>query len=214
MSRNTGKHSHFSQFNPRAANLFTMDNKKDHRQRRRYIGMAFSEANMRKFEDRLLVYIGKFCDQICPSEAKNAGKWSSPLKISDWVAYLIFDTLTDFLLSADYDLLGSKEHRHIIQHIQEHMIRPAVCTYMPVLALLKIDKLVFRRATKSTRAFWRWVKKAITARTQRLVESRDVFTHIELSRQSELSPTIGIQSETGMFIVAGELLNNNNKTTT
>jgi hypothetical protein len=213
MRRNTGKHSHFSQFNPRAANLFTLHNKKDHSQRRRYIGTAFSEAHLRKFEDRLLVYIGKFCDQICPPEFKNAGKWSSPLKMSDWVAYLIFDTLTDFLFSTDYNLLGSKQDRHIIHHIQEHIIRPAVCTYMPMLAILKIDKLVFKEATKSTRVFWRWVKNAITARVRRDVESRDVFTQIKLSRQSELSPAIGIQSETGMFIVAGESLNSNKPAT-
>ena len=70
-----------------------------------------------------------------------------------------------------------------------------------MLAILKIDKLVFKEATKSTRVFWRWVKNAITARVRRDVESRDVFTQIKLSRQSELSPAIGIQSETGMFIV-------------
>lgn len=209
MSQNTGKHTHFSRFNPRAANLFTLHDKKLHSQRRRYIGIAFSEASVARFEDRLLFHIVRFCDQICPSESRIPGKWSSPLKMSDWAAYLIFDTLTEFLFSTDYNLLGSKQDRHIIRHIQEHIIRPAVCTYMPILALLKIDKFLFKKATKSTRVFWRWVKNAIAARTNRHVESRDVFTHIQMSRKSELSPTIGIQSETGMFIVAGELLNSN-----
>lgn len=152
----------------------------------------------------MLARIAKFCNIICPLETNNAGKWSSPLKMSDWLAYLVFDNLTDFLFSMDYNLLGSEKERHIIQHIQDHIIRPAVCGYMPMLAVLKIDKLVFKQATKSTRLFWHWVKKAIAQRSQQVVNRSDVFTQIELSRQSEVSSTVGIQSEVGMFVVGGE----------
>jgi hypothetical protein len=126
--------------------------------------------------------------------------------MSDWAGYLIFDTLTDFLLGQEYNLLKDISHRPIIHHVKCHIIRPAVCAYIPLLAVFKIDKLLFREAAGSTRALWRWVKCAIAKRTQRSSGPRDVFDQIQLSRKSEPSSTIEIQSETGMFIVAGKLL--------
>lgn len=160
---------------------------------------------MKLFQDKLVGHIDTFCDAIGSSQDKEGGLWGLPLKMSDWTAYLIFDTLTDFVLSQHYDLLGSTRDRHIIQHIRAHIIRPAVCAYMPLLALLRIDKLLLQSATRSTRVFWRWVKTAIARRSPGVEEPppRDVFTQIQLSRGSDSDSTMGVQSETGMFIGAG-----------
>lgn len=207
MKRNTGKHHRFSQFNPRASNLFTIHNKSEHSRRRRCIGKAFSDASVERFQGKMIDHIHHLCSQIGASQKERGGEWSYPLNMSDWMGWLVFDNLTDFLLSQQYDLLSSTKDRHIIQHIKEHMIRPAVCSYMPPMAIFKLDKLLFRGATRSTKVFWRWVKQAIAVRDvrhERCSESRDVFMHIKLSRMLETCSTLGVQSETGMFIVAGE----------
>ena len=123
--------------------------------------------------------------------------------MSHLIAYCVFDVLTDFVMSRNFDLLRSSKHRPIIYHIKEHILRPAVCVYAPLLAVLKVDKLLFKNATQSTKEFWKWVKSAITNRIQHGEGLQDMFTRIQRSRQSEGSPALGIQSETGMFLVAG-----------
>lgn len=160
---------------------------------------------MVSFEGRLIGHVKHFCDQIDSSHKRNGREWSEPLRMSEWAGYLVFDTLTDFLLGQGYNLLVSACHRPITNHIKSHIVRPAVCSYIPLLAVLKIDKLLFKEATRSTRAFWRWVKCAIADRSQQVgYHKTDVFDRIQLSRQSEQCPTAGIESEIGMFIVAGE----------
>lgn len=201
---NTGKHPQFSQFNPRATNLFTTADKAEHRSRRRCIGTSFSDAQMKGFEGRLRGHVDKFCDLITSSPIAEGSEWSLPLQMSDSVGYFVFDTVTGFLLSQDYNLLGASKDRHIIRHIKQHTIRLAVCSYMPILALLKMDKLFFRRATRSTRIFWRWVKSAIASKGQQSEAPQDVFARIQLSRRSQESPTMGMLSDIFMFIVAGE----------
>lgn len=124
--------------------------------------------------------------------------------MTDWAGYLGFDILTDFLLGQGYNLLGSAKHRLITHHIKSQVIRPAVCSNIPLLALLKIDKLLFREATRSMRPFWRWVKSAISNRSQRFDQHTDVFAQIQLSRWLGQCPTAEIQSEIGMLIVACE----------
>ena len=200
---NVRKHSQLSRFNPRAPNLFTISNKEVHRQWRRDIAKGFSTLRMKAFEARIIFHIRRFCNQVDSTPRLRGSGWSQPLKMSRWGGYLIFDTLTDFLLSRSYDLVGSIKHRPITHHMKTHLLRLAVCSYVPLLAVLKIDKLLFRDAAKSTRDFWRWVKAAIFERSQKIGVHQDLFSRIQVARQSDLS-LLGMQSEMGMFIAAGE----------
>ena len=198
---NIRKHNQLSRFNPRAPNLFTMSDKERHKQRRRDIGKAFSTVHMKSFEARIIFHIRRFCGKIESFPRKEGTRWSHPLKMSQWGGYLIFDTLTDFMLSQSYDLIGSAKHRPITHHMRSHLLRLAVCSYAPILAVFKIDKLLFKDATKSTRAFWRWVKNAINERSQLSGNSADLFDKIRMGGKSD---PLEIQSEIGMFIAAGE----------
>lgn len=198
---NVRKHNQLSRFNPRAPNLFTISDKETHRQRRRDIAKGFSTPSMKAFETRIVFHITRFCSQVDSTPRIAGTRWSQPLKMSQWGGYLILDTLTDFLLNRSYNLVGSAEHRLITHHMKSHLLRLAVCSYVPLLAVLKIDKLLFRDATKSTRGFWRWVKTAIIERSQQIGTHEDLFSRIQKARQFDPS---GIQSEMGMFIAAGE----------
>ena len=198
---NVRKHNHLSRFNPRAPNLFTISDKEIDKQRRRDIGKAFSTPHLKSFEARILFHIKRFCDEVESFPRQEGTGWCQPLKMSQWGGYLIFDILTDFLLSRSYDLIGSAEHRPVTHHMKSHLLRLAVCSYAPLLAVFRIDKLLFKDATKSTRAFWRWVKTAIIERSQLPSASNDLYSKIQQGRKSDL---LGIQSEMGMFIAAGE----------
>lgn len=201
---NIRKHNHLSRFNPRAPNLFTISDKTLHRKQRHDISKAFSMSYMKGFQARVVFHTTHLCRQIDSLLNRDGMDWSKPLNMSRWGGYLVFDILTDFLLSRSYNLLGSADHRPITYHTKSHMLRLAVCSYFPLLALLRLDKLLFKDATKSTAAFWRWVKSAITERRQHPHASDDLFTTIQLAKQSNPCTDVEVQSELGMFLAAGK----------
>ncbi|PYI05337.1 cytochrome P450 [Aspergillus sclerotiicarbonarius CBS 121057] len=208
MGQNTWKHRHYAAFNRRSANLVTMYDKKEHARRRRLIGPAFSEANMRRFEDRLRGHVVSFCQKIYPVSAPTKLhnlSWGPPIKCSDWCSYLVFDIMTDFIFGVNYNVLGTNDCRPIIDYIKEAAVRSAVLVYLPWLTLGRLDKKIFTKSVHATREYWKWIKRTMNRHSMVSVLD-DALTYLHGSKEGQSDIGLGAQeilSESGLLAIAG-----------
>jgi cytochrome P450 len=205
--RNIWKHRQISKLNPRAANLITMYNKKEHAKRRRLIGPAFTRRRISQFQDRVKEHINTLISKVSQvgKQANESDAWGPPMDMSEWLRYFTFDAVSDFMFGFNYDLLNSAKHRHIIQDIKDASVRNSVLVYQPLLRVFRADKMIFGKSVRGTRSFWKFIRAAISAQSG-INRGDDVFTSLAgancKSHEGLLSMT-EIQSEIGVLVIAG-----------
>lgn len=195
------KHRYFATLNPKAGNLLTLFDKKEHGKRRRLLGPSFSEARIRNFQPDMARQTGLFLDLLGTSAHTTISDddWLPAQNMARWCDYLIFDLLIEFLFGFQCNMLTSTEWRSIIDDMEAASVRNAVRVYTPALMICRMDKHLFPDSVRGTRNFWNWVKHIMDVRAKRDLTD-DAYSCLLRAGLSEET----IRSEFGVLITAGE----------
>lgn len=195
------KHRYFATLNPKAGNLLTLFDKKEHGKRRRLLGPSFNEDRVRNFQSNMARHTRLFLDLLGTSAHTTASDddWLPAQNMTKWCDYLIFDLLIEFLLGFQCNMLTSTEWRSIIDDMEAASVRNAVRICTPALMIWRMDKLLFPDSVRGTRKFWNWVKHVMDVRAKRDLTD-DAYSCLLRTGLPEET----IRSELGLLITAGE----------
>jgi cytochrome P450 len=202
------KSSHYEVMTHQAANTFTHRGGKEHLRRRRIMAQAVSTKAQLEYEPRLVGHIQKFCNAVFEGQATNMAKWCN---------YLAFDSMTDVVFGAQYNLLGDEKFRYVPEMIEKSNVRISSLVQFPGLTWLRLDKHLFQEAIYARNRFLKFVfrllsdRRALSHGTARGVFEKpsislDVYSRLQDARDPVTGEGFGhdeIASESTTLIVAG-----------
>lgn len=84
--------------------------RKKHSFRKRFHSQALSASSIKGLEESILINLRKFCHFL---DMESSGHWTTAKDVTQWMAYLSFDTIGDLTFSRNWNLIESEENRDV-----------------------------------------------------------------------------------------------------
>ncbi|OJJ39946.1 hypothetical protein ASPWEDRAFT_37820 [Aspergillus wentii DTO 134E9] len=184
-------------------NTFTFVDKKDHAQRRRLVGAAFTAGAIQAFAPKIQHYTGLFLEAIRPTP--NASGWGAPINVGDWCSYLALDLALFLTFGIDFGAIEGSEYRHVVHDVTTANMKSIVLLHMPYLALGRLDKLLIPGPTAAGRRNINTIRKAIKKREGAITSGQDIYA-LMTSEKARQGSNIGrkqIEAECILMSSAG-----------
>ena len=195
---------------PGVYNILDAIDKSIHRRKRKVIGQALSDQNMRSFEPTILTHIDIFVKGLIQSTSYDEGNndWSSSINMTDCCKYLGFDIMGQLGFGQSFELQTKPDNRFLIEAVTAASHRSGVYLQYPELARLKLEKVLYPRVARMRQKFAQLITYLIKTRLQADESSqRDLFSFMADAKDPETGQGFSEQelwSESRVIVLAGE----------
>lgn len=194
---------------PGVYNIHTAIDKGLHRFKRRVITQGLSDQCMREFEPNLQQHVNKFIRNLGGYTRADKEQWSAPVNMSEQARYLGFDIMGEFGFGQSFQLLDKPENRFLIDAVTATSHRSAVYGQFPDLAMAKLEKILYPRASSLYVKYIQLMKKLVQDRLKAEadgIDKRDLFSFIVNATDSETGRGFSqseLWSEARFLLIAG-----------
>ncbi|KAK7184478.1 cytochrome P450 [Paraphaeosphaeria sporulosa] len=194
---------------PGVFNIHTAIDKELHRFKRRMISQGLSDPCMREFEPSLLEHVDKFVRNIARAASAQPGQWSAPVNMSEQCKYLGFDIMGEFGFGQSFGLLDGPTNRFLIDAVTAASHRSAVYGQFPDLAKVKLEKILYPRASSMRMKYMTLMTRLLRERLEAEEDGRakrDLFSFIVHATDEETGRSFSqaeLWSEARFLLIAG-----------
>ncbi|KIL87770.1 hypothetical protein FAVG1_08647 [Fusarium avenaceum] len=190
----------------RAPNVLTAVDKKAHGRRRRILSQGLSDLSTRQFGETFKKHIDKLCNQIDECLGTST-QWSESYDMSRWSSYLTFDIMADVVFCQQYDLLGNRKYRYVVDSIEDSNIRTGVLLQAPEAYSCRLDRRLFPKSIKHRDTFIKFISRLVLDRmTKSPLKRNDIISHLLTAKDDETNQGFTkneLTAESTTLIVAG-----------
>ncbi|TDZ20879.1 FAD-linked oxidoreductase apf9 [Colletotrichum orbiculare MAFF 240422] len=190
-----------------APNTLTIRNRDDHARRRRILSLAFSDAQLRAYESILLRHIDTFCLNLGENAESQQSGSGGALDMARHCDYFTFDVMSEAIFGMKYHTQREPKYRYVMHALEESNVRISALVQASVLAIGRLDKLLFASSIKARNRFLGFLASLLKNRSKAsFSDNGNVFSYLETAKDPNGESTLTkseIRAESATLVVAG-----------
>ncbi|KAF2017338.1 benzoate 4-monooxygenase cytochrome-like protein P450, partial [Aaosphaeria arxii CBS 175.79] len=192
----------------KVSTVLTTISRKVHVSKRRIMTEALNATTMKGTEEVTLENIRFFCDRMLDASPEKSREWSSGRNMTLWCGWLLTDISGDAIFHKSWNMLRSTENRDIFHILGEGAGGLVMVGHMPDILKLKIDRILFRKATEGTYKYQKVAAEQSDWRLQQAenIKDPDIFGSLMNTKDPETGRSLTREEligEAGFLIIAG-----------
>ncbi|KAK1590715.1 putative cytochrome P450 [Colletotrichum navitas] len=191
-----------------APNTLTLRSREDHARRRRILGLAFSDAQLRAYEAIILRHIETLCLNLYENaKPQPLSSGSEALDMSHQCDYFTFDVMSEVIFGMRYNALREPKYRFVMKALEDSNVRISALVQASSLAVGRLDKYLFARSIEARNRFLGFLASLLKSRSKAsFSDNGNVFSYLETAKDPDGESTLNqaeIRAESATLVVAG-----------